>query len=167
MTRIDPDLLEFPPVPPPTGYHSVDVLGTFVRGSFDDFHLLLSEDIAAQSILSLARTHEFDFEQQDRVMVALDKLLDLSAGDVVRPNPNVQLPTTVGAAAGAALRCATSEELRQPRVVLVVTEDPVALALGIWPPPGVPWHPESELRVLGPADFNGLVEYARRQVRRI
>ncbi len=166
-TRIDADLLEFPQVPPPTGEHSLDVLGTFIRGSFDDFHLLLSEEIAEQALQTLSTTHDFSFEQRDRLGQELNRLLNLSSGDVVRPNQRTQVPPGIGAAANAAIRCATTSDLRDPRVVLIVTDDEVASKLDEWTPPGVPCHGESHLRVMRPSDFNRLVEKARRHMRHI
>ncbi|MHB8334912.1 MAG: hypothetical protein ACYDEH_08470 [Acidimicrobiales bacterium] len=167
VVRIDPSLLRFPAVPPPTGIAPVDVLGAFARGDAEDFHLVTSQEIVESALSSLDRVYGFDFEHRDLVHREIERLLLVSGGGVVSTARALQVPSNLGSAASEALSCAVSADLGHPRTVVVVTDDAAAIRLSAWRPPGVPWSPESHLQILDPLAFNALVEEVRRRRRRI
>lgn len=163
--RINPGLILFKPVPPPSGIEELDVLGSFIRDDFSDFRLVLADDIITQSLTAVVDTHKFDFSHRDQLGDELSRLMHISEGGRVSPNLRAQLPTNLNDMSSAAMRCAASDNFGTRRTVLVVTSDKNAIALGKWTPRGIPWSNESFVRVLSQSDFNDQVEDVRRTKR--
>jgi len=167
LSRVSPQTVTFPRMPPKTASAAADVIGTFVAPQ-DSFSLILSEDILDETTTALVQTHGalgWDFASADDAITVLCDLADESHGGLVVPHQTVHTPLA-GRAATTALRTAASDDLGHPRVAVVVTNDPNALELPGWGPPNIGWR-SRELMIMGPAKFRDSVERTRLRLRHL
>lgn len=159
LSRTNAAVLHFPAMPPKTTDPHADVVGAFVAAE-GDFALILTDEIVEQVVTTLtdARGLGWAFDMADEAVEALAGIAVHSSGGLVTPAFEVELPAVTEAAA-AALRAAASKDLGFPRVV--VTDDPDPLRWRRWRPGGVPWPPDEDVSVQGPARFRDLVHDAR------
>jgi hypothetical protein len=168
-SRLNPDAIRFPVMPPGSGHPPSDVLGTFLFPGDGHFALILSDEIIEQTMLALgdARGLGWDFHERERFVDELLFLADRCGGGVItNPAAGLQLPPTVGASAAAAMRCAASPDLGHPRTVVIVTEDPTAVRIGSWVPKGIRWPGDQPIEVVDTSSFRALVARTRLRLRR-
>ncbi len=167
LTTVDVDLIDFPAVPPPTAYDSVNALGVFLRDDQRHFFLVLSDEIVDAVMGVLQR----DYGRDGALLVeARDLLADMSrvnGGGRVTPNSLIQLSDSTPNSVAMACRAACSRELEDPRAVVVVTTQDTPAALRTGAPRGIANHPDSQGAVLTPREFGRLVEEAIRKRRGI
>jgi hypothetical protein len=168
LSRVSPQAVAFPSMPPKTADPYADVIGAFVNAS-GDFAWILSEAIIEQ--ITLVLTDEsiglgWTLEAAEGAIDAICNIADSSDGGLVNADPTVQVPT-VGDPAQVAMRTVASKDLGQPRVAVVVTNDLDAIAIEDWEPRGVPWPPDQKIKFLSPTQFRDLVERARWKLRPI
>jgi hypothetical protein len=168
-SRVDPDAVRFPVMPPGTGHVPTDVLGTFLYPGDSHFVLILSDEILEQTALVLGDTQSglsWGIDERDQYQSELLSLAARNGGGLVDAIPvGLQLPPTVGDAAAAAMRCAASPDLGQPRTVAVVTGDESALAEENWEPNGIPWPKNQPITIYSAARFRDAVDRTRRKLR--
>ena len=165
LSRVSPQTVAFPRMPPKTASSAADVIGTFVAPQ-DFFSLILSEEILDETATALVQTRGalgWDFQRADDAITVLCDLADESSGGLVVPHPTVHTPLA-GEAGTAALRTAASDDLGHPRVAAVVTNDANALELPRWCPSGIGWRSE-DVMIMAPAKFRDTVERTRRRLR--
>ncbi len=164
LSRTSAAALRFPAMPPKTTDPHVDAVGAFVAAE-GDFALILTDEIVEQVVTTLtdARGLAWAFDMADEAVEVLAGIAAHSRGGFVAPAFETELPAVTEAAA-AALRAAASKDLGFPRVV--VTGDRDALAWRRWRPTGVPWPPDEDVSVQGPARFRDLIHDARWRFRR-
>ena len=166
LSKVDPELLLFPAVPPATGHDATDVVGVFVRSVTDqDFALFVSNDILTEVAVTLERL-DWSFDERDRAITTLSSLAAQSGGAVVETTPHgIQLPQMTQAASSAVACCASEAlgALNRPRVAIV--DDTTAKDVREVTPRNIPWPKDAPVMVMSAGRYRALVEKARLTMR--